>query len=89
MFTLVWDQAAFDQMSALILWYPKRRAELAAALQTLDRELHQRADTWGESRGTANVRLGYVGPLSALVRVEPDDEVVHVMEIRLRPDLAR
>jgi len=87
MFTLVWDQPAFDQMNALILWYPARRSELAATLQTLDRELHQRADVWGESRESQNVRLGYVGALSVLVRIEPDDQVVYIMEVRLRPDV--
>ena len=83
MFALVWDQPAFDQMDALIRWHPARRAELAAALHALDRELHQRADTWGESRGSEFVRLGYVGALSALIRVEPDEQLAYIMEVRL------
>jgi hypothetical protein len=89
MFTIVWDQPAFDQMNAIVLWYPLRRRELAAALRSLDRELHQRADTWGEARETDLVRLGYVGSLSVLIRVDPTDQVVTVMEVRLLPDVTR
>jgi hypothetical protein len=85
MFLVVWDPPAFDQMQAILTWNPHRRAEVAAALRALDRDLNLAADTWGESRQTETVRLGSVGDLSALVRIDPDDKVVTVVEVRLRP----
>ncbi|VTT98054.1 unnamed protein product [Gemmataceae bacterium] len=84
MFTLIWDTLAFDQMQAIVLWNPARRAEIAAALSALDRELHTRADTWGESRDPP-FRLGYSGALSALVRVDTQDRVAEIAEVRLGP----
>lgn len=84
MFTIVWDNAAFDQMHALILWYPARRDELSHALQTLSTELGQRADTWGESRDD-DARLGFIGDLSVLIRVDEEDRVVRIIQVKLRP----
>lgn len=58
MFTVIWDVLAFDQMQAITLWNPHRRAEIADALRVVDRELNRRADTWGESRDPP-FRLGF------------------------------
>lgn len=82
MFTVVWDNLAFDQMHALLLWNPHRRAELAAALATISRELSAGADTWGESRDPST-RLAFVGDLAVLFRVDLDDMVAEVAEFRL------
>ena len=84
MFTVVWDDLAFDQMHAIILWNPHRRAELAAALATLTRELAARADTWGEARDDP-FRLAFVGQLAVLFWVDPDDQVAEIVELRLHP----
>lgn len=83
MFTVVWDTVAFDQMHAIILWNPERRAELARALGVIARELNQRADTWGESRDPP-LRIGFVGDLAVLFRVDDEDRVAEVAEVRLR-----
>jgi hypothetical protein len=84
MFTIVWDDPAFDQMHALILWNPERRGVLSRALQSLSQELSQRADEWGESR-EGDARLGFIGDLSVLIRVDLEDRVVRLIEVALRP----
>lgn len=84
MFAVVWDDTAFNQMNALVQSYPQRRAELALALRQLARELNDGADTWGESR-EHTARLGFVGPLSVLIRVDAEDQVAYVMEVQFRP----
>lgn len=84
MYTVIWDQPAFDQMHALLLWHPDRRDELARVLRIVARELSADAGSWGESRSD-QVRLGYVGALSLLVLVDPQHQSVRVLEVRLQP----
>ena len=84
MFTMIWDDRAFDQMHAIILWNPHRRPELSAALRTMTDALTQRADTWGESRDPP-FRLAFIDDLSILFSVDMDDEVATVLEVNLRP----
>jgi hypothetical protein len=83
MFTIIWDTLAFDQMQAIILWNPQRRAEIAAALAVIDRELQEHADTWGESRDPP-LRLAFVGDVGDLFRVDVKDQVAEIAEVRLR-----
>lgn len=85
MFSVMWDTLAFDQMHPILLWHTHRRAELAVALATLTRELAARADTWGESR-TGPFRLAFVGQVAVLFRVDMDDHVAEIVEVRLGPD---
>lgn len=82
MFLVTWSEAAFEQMQQLLLDHPSRRTDFVYALRTLERELNQSADMWGESRG-GNDRLGFPGPLSVLVEVDPDDRTVTVLRVTL------
>lgn len=82
MFTISWAQRAFDQMQTLIRDNPGLKAGFVYSLQTLNIELTERADEWGEAR-TGSLRLGNAGVLSVLVRVNSDTRVVRVVEVSL------
>lgn len=83
MFTIVWDNPAFDQMNALIHWYPQLRSEFSTALRELQRLWNERGNNWGEARGVDH-RLGFEGPLSVLIQIDEEDQVVNVQEVQLR-----
>jgi hypothetical protein len=53
------------------------------SLGTISRELNQRADAWGESRDPP-LGIGFVGDLAILFRVDDEDRVAEVAEVRLR-----
>jgi hypothetical protein len=78
-----WEPAAFNRMQGLVRDNPGLKAGFAYTLQTLALELADRADTWGESR-TGPYRLGYVGILSVLIRVDPDRQVARVVDVKLQ-----
>ena len=82
MFTIAWAQRAFDQTQTLIRDNPTLKAGFAYSLQTLNAELTEFADTWGESR-SGSLRLGNAGVLSVLVRVNTDAQVVRVVDVQL------
>lgn len=88
MFRIVWGPVAFERMQQLISTNPQRRAEFAAALQKLTSILRSEAAEWGESRNE-NVRVGFVGPLAVLVRVDEDDAAVMVADLELFDEQAR
>lgn len=83
MFTVIWDTLAFDQMQAIVLWNPDRRAEFAAAPGVIDHELARNADTWGESRDPP-FRLGFAGEVAVLFTVDEEGRVAEIAEARLR-----
>ena len=88
MFTVIWDDPAFDQMNALIQWYPELRSEFRAALRILNEYWTDHGDTWGESRDD-NSRLGFQGPLSVLIRVDEESEAIVIEEVQLNRNAPR
>lgn len=82
MFLIQWSPEAFDQMQRLIADHPDRRTDFTYALRTLAYEPNQIADVWGESR-SGNQRLGYAGPLSVAISVDPDDRVARALSVVL------
>ena len=82
MFQLFWEPAGFDRMQQLIRDNPGLKAGFAFTLSSLTTELGESADTWGESR-SGNLRLGFVGVLSVLVRVDATNRTARIVDVRL------
>jgi hypothetical protein len=82
MFQTFWEPAAFDRMQSLVREHPGLKAGFAYTLSSLSTELAESADIWGESR-EGNLRLGYVGVVSVLVRVDANDRTVRIVDVRL------
>lgn len=77
------EPAGFDRMQQLIRDNPALKAGFAFTLSSLTTELGESADTFGESR-TGNLRLGFVGVLSVLVRVDVANRTARIVDVRLR-----
>ncbi len=82
MFKTFWEPAGFNRMQQLIRDNPDRKAAFAYTLSSLSIELGEYADTFGESR-SRNRRLGFVGVLWVLVRVNTEKRTVRVIDVRL------
>ena len=83
MFRVFWEPAGFDRMQRLIRDYPALKAGFAFTLSSLTTELGESADTFGESR-TGNLRLGFVGVLSVLVRVDRTNRTARIVDVKLQ-----
>lgn len=83
MFLVSWQPPAFDRMQGLIRAHPELRTEFIYSLRSLTTELNRAADTWGESR-SGDDRIGFVGVLEVLVRLDPDNSLVEVVDVKLR-----
>lgn len=81
-FRATWAERAVGRLQGYVRDNPGLVAGLRYSVETLDLELTDRADTWGESRAGAH-RLGYVGMLWALVRVDPDRRTVRIVDLKL------
>jgi len=84
MFQIFWEPAGFDRMQQLIRDYPGLKAGFAFTLSSLTIELGNSADTFGESR-SGNLRLGFVGLLSVLVRVDAANRTARIVDVKLQP----
>ncbi|MBA4062902.1 MAG: hypothetical protein C0501_04185 [Isosphaera sp.] len=82
MFRTFWEPAGFDRMQQLIRDNPTLKAGFAYTLAELTTALGESADTFGESR-TGNLRLGFVGVLSVLVRVDVGSRTARVVDVKL------
>ncbi|WP_439623233.1 hypothetical protein [Gemmata sp.] len=70
-------------MQQLIRDIPELKAGFIFTLESLTTELGESADTFGESR-SGNYRLGFVGVLSVLVRVDSQNRTARIIDVRLR-----
>lgn len=83
MFLIEWRPIPFERMQRLITDHPDLQAEFALALRALTTELGRAADDWGESRD-GPYRLGFVGPLAVVIRIDLDDRLATVVNVGLR-----
>jgi hypothetical protein len=88
MFQIFWEPAGFARMQQLITDNPGLKAGFVFTLSSLTTELGDRTDTFGESR-TGNLRLGSVGVLSVLVRVDVANRTARVVDVQLQPHFRR
>ena len=82
-FLTTWQPTAFDRMQDLVRDFPQLRTEFIYALRSLTTELNRRGDVWGESRH-GRYRLGFIGVLQVLIRLDEDDPIVEVVDLKLR-----
>ena len=82
MFLISWQPWPFDKMQALLRENPHLQTELTYTLRALTTQLNRSADEWGESRWD-DYRLGFVGVLQVLVKVDEDDSHVEVVDLKL------
>jgi hypothetical protein len=83
MFLVSWKPPAFDRMQEIVRAHPELKTEFVYAPRSLTTEQNRAADTWGESRWE-NYRLGFVGMLEVMVRLDPDNSLVEVVDVKLR-----
>ncbi|VTU01199.1 unnamed protein product [Gemmataceae bacterium] len=88
MFRTSWANRAFDRMQQLVRDHPEMKAGFIFTLESLTIELGDAADTFGESRA-GNRRLGFVGVLSVLVRVDSQNRTARIIDVRLRRHASR
>jgi mRNA-degrading endonuclease RelE of RelBE toxin-antitoxin system len=84
MFRILWEPNAFEQMQSLIHDNPALKAGFVFTLESLTMELGEHADTWGEAR-LGNYRLGYVGFISILVRIDEENRLVRIVSVQPEP----
>lgn len=82
--TVVWKASAQDDLAELWLTSPDRQAVQAAA-DSIDRELASNADQKGEYFDP--YRLFVMSPLAVAYKVNHDDRLVTVVQVRLSDTL--
>jgi len=83
MFRIFWEPVGFARMQGLVSENPNLKAGFAYTLSSLSLELGESADTFGESRDE-DYRLGFVGVLLVLVRVDSQKSTAHIVDVRLQ-----
>lgn len=88
MFRIFWEPEGFARMQQLISENPHLKAGFAYTLSSISIELGESADTFGESRDR-NYRLGFVGVLWVLVRVDSQNRAARIVDVRLQKRAGR
>jgi hypothetical protein len=78
-YTVLWTRTAEDELAALWLNAPDRRAVTEAA-KAADEALHDDASMKGESR-VGQVRILFIPPLGTEFKVVEDDRTVYVLTV--------
>lgn len=82
MYGISWTSLAFDEMNRLLLLYPLRRQQFAAALREIDRILHLDPLGNGESRD-GPTRVLVVAPLTVYYSIDFETDVVDVLSVSM------